>query len=110
MPCGETAHSSCAAPIWRNPSVFISDENDIQEARLKKANEESLEYLRKLATSADQLREIMRTRLSKDLLRPEDEQWALEFTEAKKRPYERFDGEAAAKYLEDLKKRADASH
>lgn len=79
------------------------------DARLETAQADSLENLRVVVTNADQLRQIMRGRLSTDLLRPEDEQWAQEFAEAKKSPYESFDGEAASKYLDDLKKRADAS-
>jgi hypothetical protein len=77
--------------------------------RLENAKEASLENLRKIVMSADPLRQLMLARIPTSAPNDEDKRWAQEFTETMKAPYERFDGEAAAKYLEDLKKRADAS-
>ncbi|MGA9040507.1 MAG: hypothetical protein WB421_08235 [Terriglobales bacterium] len=87
----------------------LTDKDKEQDDRLVQARADLLESLRKIATSADSLRQLMWNRLSKDRVRDSDGQWEREFANAKTNPSENFNGEAAATYLEDLKKRADAS-
>jgi hypothetical protein len=87
----------------------LTDKDKEQDDRLVQARADLLESLRKIATSADSLRQLMWNRLSKDRVRDSDGQWEREFANAKTNPSENFNGEAAATYLEDLMKRADAS-
>jgi hypothetical protein len=96
------------APYMFHGQTLIDKEAE-WDARLEKAKADSLENLRTVILSADPLRQLMLLRVPKNFLVDADVQWSREFAETKTNPSDKFEGEAAAKYLEDLRKRTDAS-
>jgi len=94
------------APYTLHGQELFDKYQELDET-LEEASKASLQKLRDIIVSADPLRQMMLQRIPAYQLNEEDKWWDTEFTTAKQHPYERFDGEAAAKYLEDLKRRSD---